>query len=105
MRECDDGFVVGDGSLWVHVMSVEYRNAIDKVAYTLFCMNCPGFGCLSRVRVVTDNFIIGGRFLDVKLISFYTKLSEIRLGTATSVMHIFIYAFDDLVCIFKNFTF
>ena len=55
MRECDDGFVVGDGSLWVHVMSVEYRNAIDKVAYTLFCMKCPGFGCLSRVRVVTDN--------------------------------------------------
>ena len=54
MRECDDGFVVGDGSLWVHVMSVEYRNAIDKVAYTLFCMNCPGFVCLSRVRAVTD---------------------------------------------------
>ena len=56
IRECDDGFVVGDGSLRVHVMSVEYRNAIDKVAYTLFCMNCPGFGCLSRVmhRVVTD---------------------------------------------------
>ena len=54
MRECDDGFVVGDGSLWVHVMSVEYRNAIDKVAYTLFCMNCPGFGCLSRVRFGAD---------------------------------------------------
>ena len=54
MRECDDGFVVGDGSLWVHVMSVEYRNAIDKVAYTLFCMNCPGFVCLSRVRFGTD---------------------------------------------------
>ena len=38
MRECDDlsddGFVVGDGSLWVHVMSVEYRNAVGKVAYT-----------------------------------------------------------------------
>ena len=57
MRECDDGFVVGDGSLWVHVTSVEYRNAIDKVAYTLFCMNCPGFVCLSRVRAVTDMHI------------------------------------------------
>ena len=59
MRECDDGFVVGDGSLWVHVMSVEYRNAIDKVAYTLFCTTVQGlFACpgLGRLRIcVPDN--------------------------------------------------
>ena len=70
IRECDDGFVDGDGSLWVHVMSVEYRNAIDKVAYTLFCMNCPGFVCLSRVRAVTDNVI----FIYIYIIYYYIIL-------------------------------
>ena len=59
MRECDDGFVVGDGSLWVHVMSVEYRNAVGKVAYTLFYTTCLGFVCvtvcLSGVSLGTDS--------------------------------------------------
>ena len=60
MGECDDGFVVGDGSLWVHVMSVEYRNAVGKVAYTLFYTTCLGFVCLSGVSLGTDMPIAPG---------------------------------------------
>ena len=66
MRECDDGFVVGDGSLWVHVMSVEYRNAIDKVAYTLFCTTvqglfaCRGLGRAPDLHIFTIQICVMG---------------------------------------------